>query len=291
MPSLCILCKNHPPILNSHIFPKFVFKRLKEGNPVKTLVHSDALNTVFQDGWKGPYLCQICEDRFCKLEDWFCKHVYDPFITTGAVNVNYDKKLGLFAASLYFRYIYFAIEKNPGKPISSSLTNVSDNLRLSLLEDTFESIRSHSYLQFLHPVFSAEIFPAGINTYFFEAIDGRCFTHIVPPSETWLVFVKLQGMFFLLSERDLKTVFKTPSLLAGHTVLGGGSVNSGSQSGELIRIVQDDFRKRALDIQNNYSKMPAHRVGKMRQKIAGLPDKEKYRAHQSFLLDQKLLDK
>lgn len=291
MASTCILCLMNPPIANSHIFPKFVIRRLKAGNVLQTLIHSDALNKVFQDGWKEDYLCANCEQKFSRLEHSFCQNVYDPFLACSPVKLNYGSELGLFAASLAFRYIRFAIDKNPSKSSFPALMSLYENLRKGLLADSLSDIAAHSYVQFLFPIKSVDRFPPGVNTYFFEAVDGELFTHTVPQSpEFWLVYLKLPGLFFITSASDLRQVYATnPAVLVSHEILCSGILDSNSQSGKLSMLVEDIFCGRAAEIQVNYSKLPYGRISKMSQKIANTTNKEQYRAHRTYLLDKQLL--
>jgi hypothetical protein len=109
----CVLCGLKPPIEESHIVPKFVFKRLKYGSPLDSLRNSENVNKTYQDGWKGDYLCADCEARFSKWEDWFVKAVYDPFRAGVATTFPYDERLALFAASLHFRNYAFQTRMKP----------------------------------------------------------------------------------------------------------------------------------------------------------------------------------
>lgn len=290
MSSRCILCQNNPPIKESHIIPNFVVKRLKAGNPLKILLHSNDLGRVYQDGWKGAYLCSTCEQSFSRLEHWFCQAIYDPFIVGNLGKTNYDERLGLFMASICFRYIHLALERNLQKSASLNLRNLQENLRASLFSGTFQDISSHLYVQFLCPVHELDALPPGINTYFFETIDGRCFDYVIPNDGTfWIVFVKIPGILIVLSEWDLQKAFKGPSLLDEHNILQAGTLAPAEQSGVLFELVREDCCKRAVEIQNNYAKLPPKRLVDMANKIGSLADKDTSRAHQSFLLDQKLL--
>jgi hypothetical protein len=289
MPSLCILCNHNPPIENSHIVPNFVIKRLKAGNPLQTLVHSNALNKTFQDGWKGNYLCKTCEGKFSKLEGWFCGTIYDPYLAGTAIKVNYTEQLGLFAASLAFRYLRFGFEQNPSKPVPPRLRELDEDLRAALDSGSLSNLRANSYLQFLAPVTSIKTFPPGINTYLFEAIDGSAFPWCIPPTEEyWVVYVKLPGMFFLTSLLDLDRI-RVPGGLAGHQIQPAGILESKVQSGNLSVLVSDTFREKALEIQADYERMPASRLKRNMEKISKTPNKEQSRAHQTYLLDARLL--
>jgi hypothetical protein len=288
--SICILCRSNPPIENSHVVPNFAIRRLKAGNPLQTLIHSDALNKTFQDGWKGGYLCTECEIKFGRWESWFCQSVYVPFLAGTHVRISYDNMLGLFAASLAFRFIRFAIDKNPTKAVPDALTHFYENLRVGLLTESLPSITAHSYIQFHFPVETVAEFPPGINTYFFEAIDGKLFTYVAPAiGEFWLVYVKLPGLFFVSAPHTLDHVFKNPVMLTGQEIVASGFLESNPQCTALSHLVRDIFCERATEIQMNYSLMPESRVAKIEQKISALPDREKYRAHQTYTLDKQLL--
>jgi hypothetical protein len=291
MAATCILCGINPPIDNSHVVPKFVIRRLKDGNPLQTLLHSDALNQSFQDGWKGAYLCLSCEQRFSKLEAWFCNKVYDPFLSSGYLKLTYGDEFGLFVASLAFRYLHLIADKNPTKQLDSNLKSMQENLRTSLLSSSVASITSFSYLEFLFPITTIERFPPGINTYFFEAIDGSAFDYIiVPPSDKfWILYLKIPGMFFVLSERELETYMRNPTPLLASRVGNTGVMESINQPAGLSLWVEDIFKRRSVEIQANYSKVPLKRVEKFKLRLSKIVGKESSRAHQTYLLDMALV--
>lgn len=286
----CILCRVRPPIKNSHVVPKFAVKRLKAGNPIGTLVHTNVPRQIFQDAWKGDFLCEECEKAFCVWEDWVCKKVYEPFLKNGKINIGYDEKFGLFAASLCFRFIQFIAERNPEKEMTPLLKAMFENLRENLFKKNFLGIRSYLYAQFLEPVTSLGQFPPGVNTYFFESIDGQCFDYFVPPSSlTWMVYVKLPACFFLLSGCDLKMIFYPPTAVDPHIIHSAGTFDSSLQSGMITRLLSDKIAKKSAEIQISYSKMSLERIKRNAAKITSLPNRQQFRAHNSHLLDQKLL--
>jgi hypothetical protein len=289
MRTLCILCQKQPPIKNSHVVPKFVIKRLKNGNPLGTLVHSNDLKQIHQDGWKGDYLCLKCEGLFSVWENWACKNIYDPFLANGDVSTNYDERLGLFAASVCFRYIQYAIDQHSQQPVRAEFWTILENLRESLLNKNFSTIASRLYIQFFKPITTPGSFPPGVNTYFFEAIDGNCFSYHIQSDVTWMTYVKIPGLFFILSGWDLKKVFRPPAIVDSHAINATGVLDSASQSGALLRLVADNIKNGSIGIQTSYSKMSSNRIAKNQAKISALPNKEQYRAHKSFVLDQNLL--
>src|SRR5689334_14659561 len=72
----CALCKTGEAREQSHIVPAFVFRWLKQSSPTGYLRGTDEPNKRLQDGEKGPLLCDVCEDRFSKLETEFANKVF-----------------------------------------------------------------------------------------------------------------------------------------------------------------------------------------------------------------------
>jgi hypothetical protein len=288
-PPTCILCRANPPIKNSHIVPAFVIRRLKKGSALDTLIHSDRLEKVFHDGWKGPYLCTVCEGKFSKLEDWFCKTVYDPFDRGALANFDYGPELVLFGASLIFRYLHFAIERNPGHRSTAALTPCYQNLRRSLLADDATAVLSSLYLDFFAPIITPDGFPPGINQYLFRAIDGKVQDWIVPGVATiWTVFVKLPGMNFVLSTFDL-TLFQHRYAAIKQAVDLSGTMDTAFQrSSVFMQLYADDYRDRAVEVQANYGKLPSGRVQKMTDRITKSASIPHSHAEKAYLQDMSL---
>ncbi len=289
MPPACILCHSNIPIEGSHVVPNFVIKRLKKGSPVGTFIHSDRLNKIFQDGWKGKYLCSDCELLFCKVEDWFCKTVFDPFQNNSLSKFQYSDELGMFTASLFFRYIHLLAEKNPAKPLPPDLLAISENLRFALLSKGPASITSTMYMVFLFPVTSIDRFPPGINTYFFESIDGKAFDFNPPDFSFWIIYLKLPGMFFLLSGHDLAPFAPYPEPMNAQKIRTTGTMETAHHPAGVSVLVADIFKARALEIQNNYEKLPRERMDKIAAKIKGASAIPNLRAERSYLLDMSLV--
>jgi hypothetical protein len=286
----CILCQSKPPIQYSHIVPAFVIRRLKKGSPLDSLIHSDRLEKTFHDGWKGPYLCADCEQKFSRLEAWFCNTVYDPWDKNTLTNFQYGPELLLFGASLIFRYLHFAMEYNSGHPSVTILRPCYENLRSSLLSDDPSAISSTVYLDFFAPITTPEGFPPGINQYLFRAIDGKVQDWVVPPITTiWTVFVKLPGMNFVLSTYDL-TLFRNQYAEIKQKVELSGTMDITFQPNSVfMQLYGEDFIARAKEIQSTYDKLPAGRVQKMTDKITKSAPIPQSRAEQAYLQDMTLL--
>jgi hypothetical protein len=286
----CILCHAKPPIQNSHIVPAFVIRRLKKGSALDTLIHSDRLEKVFHDGWKGPYLCTDCEQKFSKLEGRFCTSVYDPWDKGALTTFQYGPELLLFGASLIFRYLHFAMEGNPGHPSVPILHPCYENLRSSLLSDDATAIASSLYLDFFAPITTPDGFPPGINQYLFRAIDGKVQDWVVPPVATiWTVFVKLPGMNFVLSTYDLTLFQARYAAIPQKVELSGTMDTTFRLNSVFMQLFGDDFCDRAKEIQSNYDKLPPGRIQKMTDKITKSALIPRSHAKQAYLQDMTLL--
>ena len=75
----CALCRHERELVESHIFPKFTYKRMREGDGRLrqfSTAHPDPEGSVVQDGIKEYLLCLECEGRFQKWEEYFARILY-----------------------------------------------------------------------------------------------------------------------------------------------------------------------------------------------------------------------
>ena len=63
----CALCKKNVPLMQSHIFPKLIYKRIRS-HPKSRFRSLDNFSKAMQDGEKRPMLCHDCEARFSSFE-------------------------------------------------------------------------------------------------------------------------------------------------------------------------------------------------------------------------------
>jgi len=96
-------------------------------------------------------------------------------------------------------------------------------------------------------------------------------------------------VFFLIAARDLNPVFPAQQALDGHLISGAGILESNSQSGSLYLMISDIFSKRAMEIQENYARMPVRQMQKISSVVAQTIEKEGTRSHRTYLLDLKRL--
>src|SRR5205085_8794379 len=100
----CKLCSNTRTLRASHIFPKFIFRWMKEtgGSYFRQLTNP---NIRQQDGQKEYWLCHDCEQRFSVAETYFAKEIFYPYLNAGQVTFNYDERLIYFLISLLWRIL------------------------------------------------------------------------------------------------------------------------------------------------------------------------------------------
>lgn len=101
--SKCIRCRKAPPIQNSHVIPRFVFKWMIETGGTKYLRAGNAVNKRVQDGFKLPLLCEQCETKTSVFENTFSQRVFRPSVDSQSL----PKKMGdpeyRFVASVHHR--------------------------------------------------------------------------------------------------------------------------------------------------------------------------------------------
>ena len=75
----CALCLNDRDLCESHIYPKFTYRRMKEEDRGSFRAFSisggKTEEEIVQDGFKEKLLCKECEGRFQKWEDYFARIV------------------------------------------------------------------------------------------------------------------------------------------------------------------------------------------------------------------------
>jgi len=252
-------------------------------------VHSASLNHLIQDveqGWKGPWLCQNCEQLFNRWETWFVNRFVDPFARSRR-RFPYDQSLSLFAASLHFRHLHLQITTSQAKARPHD-QQLREDLRDMCLAKNPHHPRVFQYIQLLTPVKTVDHFQPGINTYLFESVHPSIQQNVdgIPSS---MSFFKLPSALLVTCDFDLNLVMPTPNLLQAHTIQAAGVFNVAAQSGALLNEAAEIVAPVAQQIQDNYSQMSDRQREKIRQRIMNDPDREIRRARRSFDADQYLL--
>lgn len=103
--SICMLCQRHPPIQNSHLWPKFVVNWVKQTTS-PYLRKGDNPNRRLQDVTTFPILCTDCEGLFSKFENQFKLKIYKPFredYDNQIASFRYGRWLAQFVISISWR--------------------------------------------------------------------------------------------------------------------------------------------------------------------------------------------
>ena len=75
----CALCgKENIQLMQSHLIPKAVYKRIKTFKNSR-FREMDDIQKIYQDGEKKPMLCHDCEEFFSKYERDFCNTFLDKY--------------------------------------------------------------------------------------------------------------------------------------------------------------------------------------------------------------------
>jgi len=109
---ICGLCgREYVPLEESHILPAFVYRWLKESSTTGFLRFGREMNRRTQDGVKGYFLCERCEDRFQKFETPFATKIFHPFVQNNSFATDYDEYFRKFAVSLVWRALAYGKQK------------------------------------------------------------------------------------------------------------------------------------------------------------------------------------
>ena len=104
---MCKLCHSDALLTQSHIFPKFIGRWLKDTAPTPYLRFAKDMDRRQQDLPTLPLLCKNCEQRFSVWETKFASEIFYPSVDAGESNFRYRAWLIKFAASLTWRCIHW----------------------------------------------------------------------------------------------------------------------------------------------------------------------------------------
>lgn len=287
----CILCGLKPPIENSHIFPKLVYRRLKKGSPLDSFRHSSMFARPVQDGWKAALLCEACEGEFSLLETWFANEIYDPFLRRNTTIFGYDGRLALFSASLHFRNLYFQLQENPQAAFPEARA-ILDDLRTMCIQNQPTHTRVFQYVAFVRPVTDARCWPPGINSYLRESVDSFVWQlHAESGAAHCISYVLFPQMVWMASTFDLQSAAERPELLDVNLIRPAGRIDSSTHSDILLQHVRKKVLERVHDIHRQYAGLTAEQRQTILDRIRADPAHEQSRAHETWQLDQELLNK
>src|SRR3989304_9636938 len=106
----CALCRQQKDLRKSHIIPRFVSKWLKSTSATGFLRGVVKPEMRRQDLPTFPMLCEECEQIFSKLESYFAREIFYPFMDEGKRDIAYDGTLLRFIISLSWRTLKTSYE-------------------------------------------------------------------------------------------------------------------------------------------------------------------------------------
>ena len=105
---ICALTGEYCELQESHIYPKFFYKYLKQTGGGRFRIANDP-NRALQDGLKISFLGWYAEQEFSKREKWFAENIFTPFIKGQLTNrkITYNAHLYYFCISLLWRVLNY----------------------------------------------------------------------------------------------------------------------------------------------------------------------------------------
>ncbi|MEO7931537.1 MAG: hypothetical protein ABIT76_00115 [Chthoniobacterales bacterium] len=286
----CILCQSNPPIENSHVVSKFVFRWLKACTPHGTLRNTDDIGKPYQDGWKSDYLCTSCEVLFSKWEGAFSAKFFRPWVEKAQSTYQVTEAISLFLASIHFRCLQQAMDKKPQRGLAQS-TVMHQELRQVCLAELIPPTGCHFYMEFVPLIRDPACgLPAGSNTYLHQSVHGTTFPFYSPHTneEVTISYVKLPSIITLFSRSDLEKTFGLPGA-AGTIVPKTGTMDASKQGGLLVQLMNETIAESAAKIQQSYSQIPPKQLQKNILKIQSALNPRDFRAHEIYLADMALM--
>src|SRR5688572_25554141 len=242
---ICKLCGSDDWLKSSHIIPDFVTRWMTQTGTGYLRVSGNP-NIRRQGGIRQNLLCEECEQRFSKAEDWFKRKVFTPYIDIGKLDLKYDCTLAYFIISLLWRLL-FETEREHFAPHEHLFEHFEREWREYLLGRSalLSTGRLYMYATDIVASSAAEL-PPGWNLYFTRAIDGSPLTNDL----ICVMYAKLPRFIFLA---ELLYPANGPEFITNSVVHpNGGTFRTGdvvmlAQLGHLlidrVRLLTDMYSK------------------------------------------------
>lgn len=197
---ICALCLKKKTLMESHLIPKFVGKWLKDNGTGYLVSAADGSKRV-QDIVKIKLLCEDCEQKFSKLENYFANSIFYPFHNDILREFDYDGNLKPFIISMAWRCIQPIkedfIKQNPSLQVNSFIDKAEKEWREFLNGDSnlIDSYETHLlFLDYLKSTENMEVDPK-FHWYLLHTTD---FTIVYGDTMAYF-YVKLPWMIFVIS--------------------------------------------------------------------------------------------
>lgn len=102
----CALCgKENIQLMQSHLIPKAVYKRIKTFKNSR-FREMDDIQKIYQDGEKKPMLCHDCEELFSKYERDFCNTFLDKYTADKLIPSTITQNINFYLLTVSWRILY-----------------------------------------------------------------------------------------------------------------------------------------------------------------------------------------
>lgn len=132
---VCALCGKQAKLMQSHIIPKLVYRRIKS-HPNSRFRSMDDFKREIQDGEKRPMLCTECEKKFSAYETWFANNFLDQYLNTDIIPSVDEKRLNDYILSVAWRILWddlYRLESFKGECYQPEIANFEEQAKLYFL--------------------------------------------------------------------------------------------------------------------------------------------------------------
>jgi hypothetical protein len=170
----CALCRKQKELKKSHIIPRFVAKWLKSTSATGFLRGAVKPEMRRQDLPTLPMLCGECEQIFSKLELYFAREIFYPFMNEGKRNIAYDDTLIRFIISLSWRTLKagYEVQVSHTPWIKKHIDKAEEVWRKFLLNESLEVGPYEHHMFFLDYVEKGPGMPPRFQWYTLRATDS-----------------------------------------------------------------------------------------------------------------------
>jgi len=192
---ICALCGEEKRLCESHIIPKFAIDWIKKTSATGYLRQMVNKNKRVQDGSKEKLLCNDCELRFSKYEDYFAKNIFYPYVNGTKTYFEYNENLQKFVISISWRVLRGSLKNFEKKypEWSKYAMKVEEKWRKLLLDDRCDDEYEHHVFLLDYVEESPENLPDKFQNYIMRGVDAT----IAFNKKRVFLFSKLPAMFFV----------------------------------------------------------------------------------------------
>ena len=267
--SVCRLCKKQAALLQSHIYPKFIIKWLKDTG-TGFVRSGQNMNQRRQDGFKVPLLCANCEKLFGKFETYFASSIFYPVVDRED-NFAYDERLCKFVVSVMWRLMQHSlIDDQIGLPFFENVLRAEKEWAEYLLMNKPLNEFSHLHM-WIGIDFSDEKEEVKKPDRFIQYLARMLDAGITDNGEDFCMFyLKLPRFIFIVPLTlydESKWINTRVNINAGHYYVRNAGIEDGA--------VGQFILGRPMELENAMSQMSKLQREKMRQ--AGVDNWEKYK--------------